>query len=803
MKKKIERVAVLGSGVMGAKIAAHFANAGIPSFLLDIVPKELNQEEKQKGLSLSSQQVRNRLAKEGLEEAKKAKPAAFFSPELSDLITVGNFEDNIEWIKQSDWIIEVVVERLDIKRQVFKMVDQVRNKETIVTSNTSGIPISSIAEGLSDDFQRHFCGTHFFNPPRYMKLLEIIPASKTLPEVTEFLSEFCERRLGKGIVYCKDTPNFIANRVGVFSMLYAVKSMLEDGFTIEEVDLLSGPVTGKPKSAVFRTADLVGLDTLAHVANNLYDAVPDDEMREVFRLPDFIKEMIKNKWLGDKTRQGFYKTTKLSDGQKEILALDYNTMQYRPSQRPKFPSVDLNKSTEDIKQRIKALTFTNDRAGKFIWKNLSSILLYSANRVPEITEDIVNIDNAMKWGFNWELGPFETWDAIGLEPSLRRMKEDGHPVPELVENLLSTGHNSFYTALNGRKFFFDWHTCKPKAEPAKPGIILLPSLKDQNKEIKKNSGASLIDLGDGVACLEFHSKMNTIGEDILQMIQSSLNEVAKNFQGLVIGNQAQNFSVGANLMLILMQAQDENWDELDLAVRLFQKVTMGIKYSERPVVVAPYSMTFGGGCEISLSAPKIHSAAELYMGLVELGVGLIPAGGGTKEMLLRNISHIPLDSTADLFPFVKRAFETIGMAKVSTSAKDAKNLGYLREDDSYSISQDYLIADAKKAVLALSEAGYAKPAPLKKIPVLGEPALANLKIGIHLMKEAGYISEYDAHIGGKLANILCGGPLSSKAFVSEQYLLDLEREAFLSLLGERKTQERIKYMLEKGKPLRN
>ncbi len=803
MKQTIERVAVLGSGVMGSRIAAHFANAGIASYLLDIVPKELKPEEKEKGLTLQSPEARNRLAREGLEEAKKSKPAAFFSPELSELVTIGNFEDHKEWITNADWIIEVVVERLDIKQQVLQMVDQMRKPGSLVTSNTSGIPISALAAGGSDDFRKHFCGTHFFNPPRYMKLLEIIPTGETLSEVVEFLARFGERVLGKGIVYCKDTPNFIANRIGVFSMLYTIKVMVEDGYTIEEVDQITGPATGKPKSATFRTADIVGLDTIVHVAKNLYEAVPNDEMRETFVILPFIETLVKNKWLGDKTKQGFYKRTKGDTGERAILTLDYHSMEYRPRQKAKFQSLDMGKNIENVSERLRMLTYSQDRAGKFIWKTLSAILLYSAQRVPEITDDIIHIDNAMKWGFNWELGPFETWDAIGVEESVKKIREEGKAIPPIVEKLLSSGKKSFYRSENGVRSFFDWRSGEYKAEKDMSGIIVLPSLKDRKKEIRKNSGASLVDLGDGVACLEFHSKMNAIGEDILQMTQTAIAETEKNFKGLVIGNQGANFSVGANLLLILMQAQDENWDELDLVVRAFQKATMSLRYSSTPVVAAPFGMTLGGGCEFSLGADRIHSSAELYIGLVEAGVGVIPAGGGTKEMLVRNIEGIPSNSEADLFPFVKRAFETIGLAKVSTSAMDAKSIGYMRSTDSYSMNKERLIGDAKQVVLGMVTSGYTPPKMRTNIPVLGEPGLANLTVGLHLMKEAGYISEYDAHIGRKLAYILCGGDLTAKSFASEQYLLDLEREAFLSLLGEKKTQDRIKYMLEKGKPLRN
>jgi 3-hydroxyacyl-CoA dehydrogenase len=800
---RIERVAVLGSGVMGSRIAAHLANAGISCVVLDIVPSEMTAEEKAKGLTIQNSVVRNRIARNAIEELKKAKPPAFFLPDLSELVTVGNFEDHNDWIAKSDWIVEAVVERLDVKQQILGMVDRVRKPGSLVTSNTSGIPISALANGRSEDFRKHFCGTHFFNPPRYMKLLEIIPTNDTLQEVVEYFTLFGERVLGKGIVFCKDTPNFIGNRIGVLSMLYTMKTMIEGGYTIEEVDQMTGPATGKPKSATFRTADLVGVDTFVHVARNLYDAVPNDEMREVFRVPDFVDTMVKRKWLGDKTKQGFYKKIKGTDGEDAILALDYHSVEYRPRQKPALQSIEMARGIENVRERMATLAYADDRAGKFIWKVLSAILLYSARRVPEITDEIIHIDNAMKWGFNWDMGPFETWDALGVEKSVKKMEADGDQIPPLVEKLLASGKKSFYRSREGTRSYFMYPAGEYRAEYEPPDVLLLPSLKDRKKEIRKNAGASLIDLGDGVACLEFHAKMNAIGEDILQMTQVAISETEKNFEALVVGNQGPNFSVGANLMLLLMQAQDENWEDLDSVVRAFQKATMSLRYSGKPVVAAPFGMTLGGGCEFSLGADRIHSSAELYMGLVEVGVGLIPAGGGTKEILIRNIEGVPSESEADLFPFVKRAFETIGLAKVSTSAPDAQRLGYARSTDSYSMNRDRLIGDAKRAALCMARDGYNKPRIRKNIPVLGEPGIANLVVGLHLMREAGRISDYDAHIGRKLAHILCGGDLSAKSFVSEHYLLDLEREAFLSLLGERKTQERIKHMLEKGKPLRN
>ena len=801
MTREIKKVAVLGSGVMGSAIAAHLANAGIPSYLLDIVPKELTPEESAKGLTLTSPIVRNRFANAGLESAKKARPAAFYSPDFARLITVGNFDDNLGWVKEVDWIIEVVVERLDLKQSLLKKVDALRKPGTIVSSNTSGIPINQIKEGLTDDFRKHFLGTHFFNPPRYMRLLEIIPSEETLPEVVETLATFGERTLGKGIVYCKDRPNFIANRIGVFAMMTAMRTMLDGKYTIEEVDQLTGPATGKPKSATFRTGDIVGIDTLVHVANNLYDAVPDDEMRAMFVVPDFIKKMVETKMLGDKTKQGFYKKVK-GEG-KTILTLDYSTLQYREKQKGKFASIEAGKNIESLTERLKMLTYANDRAGEFIWKTTSAILLYSANRIPEISDDIVNVDKAMRWGFNWQLGPFEMWDAIGVEESVKKMRAEGKIIPLFVEKLLSSGKKSFYERKDGVTYYFDLKSGKHIAAEEKPGLVLLPSIKDRNKVIKKNSGASLIDIGDGVVCLEFHSKMNAIGEDILSMTSFAVQEVGKNFEGMVVGNEGDNFSVGANIMLMLMAAQEGDWDELDMMARAFQKATQSLKFSPKPVVAAPFGMTLGGGCEFALGADKIRAAAELYMGLVEVGVGIIPAGGGCKEMLVRALDGVPKNSDADLFPFVKRVFETLGMAKVSTSAVEAKEIGFLKKSDGITINKEYLIADAKATVLAMVKEGYKQPSPRQDIPVLGESALATLKLGMYLMKSGGRISEYDMHVGTKLAYILCGGDLSAKTLVSEQYLLDLEREAFLSLAAERKTQERLAFMLKNGKPLRN
>ena len=804
MNMRIEKAAVLGAGTMGAQIAAHLANARIPTLLLDISPRELTREEQAKSLTLDSKEVRNRIARAGLEAAKKAKPAAFFTPELSSPVTVGNFDDDLAKLKDCDLIIEAVVENLEIKRKLYERVEQHRRPGSIIASNTSGIPIRNLAEGRSDDFRAHFLGTHFFNPPRYLHLVELIRTEWTKPEVSCFMFGFLDQRLGKGVVPAKDRPNFIANRIGTFGALHTIKTMLEDGYSIEEVDKITGQAVGRPKSATFRTFDLVGLDVFSHVIKNLYDALPEDEEREMFVAPEFLSRMVAGGILGNKTKGGFYKKQKGEGGKQEIWALETATLEYRPAQKVKLPSLDAAKNIEVTPDRIKALVWGKDRAGAFLWKTLSRTLAYSAKRIPEIADTVVEVDRAMRWGFGWELGPFEVWDAIGVEKSVARMREEGQSIPLNVETLLGSGAKSFYKKDNGQQFYFDFASAQyvPLSEPA--ATIILKSVKERSGVIKKNSGASLIDLGDGVACLEFHSKMNAIGGDTLQMVKQSLAEVEKNFVGLVVGNQGPNFCVGANLMLMLMEAQEENWEELDMMARVFQNSTMSLRYSPKPVVVAPFGLVFGGGCEMVLHADRVRAAAETYIGLVEVGVGIIPAGGGTKEMLLRALDAIPKDADdADPFPFVKRAFETIALAKVATSAEEARTLGFLSSDDAVSMNSDRLIADAKNEVLALAATGYGQPQQRTDILALGMSALATLKLGIHQMKRGGYISDHDALIGEKLGRILTGGDLNHPTRVSEQYVLDLEREAFLSLVGERKTQERIGHMLKTGKPLRN
>ena len=802
---RIEKAAVLGAGTMGAQIAAHLANAGVPTVLLDIAPHELTAEETGKGLTLESKEVRNCIARAGFEAAKKAKPAAFFTPATAALVSIGNLEDDLDKLKNCDLIIEAVVENLEIKRKLYERVDERRKSGSIVASNTSGIPIRLLAEGRSEDFRAHFCGVHFFNPPRYLHLVEVIRTEWTKPEVACFLFGFLDQRLGKGVVAAKDRPNFIANRIGTFGALHTIKTMLEDGYSIEEVDKITGPVVGRPKSATFRTFDLVGLDVFSHVIKNLYDALPEDPEREMFVAPEFLSNMVAKGMLGNKTKGGFYKKQKPDGGGKpEIWTLETASLDYRPSQKVKLPALDVAKNIEDTGERLRGLVWAKDRVGAFLWKTLTRTLQYSANRIPEIADTVVEVDRAMRWGFGWELGPFEVWDAIGVEKSVARMKEEGQAIPANVQKLLDTGGKSFYKKEAGQQFYFDFHSDKylPLADPV--GTVILKSVKDRTGVIKKNSGASLIDIGDGVACLEFHSKMNAIGGDTLQMLKQSLAEVEKNFVGLVVGNQGQNFCVGANIMLMLMEAQEENWEELDMMARAFQASTMSLRYSPKPVVVAPFGMTFGGGCEMVLHADRVRAAAETYIGLVEVGVGIIPAGGGTKELLLRTLDSIPKSvADADPFPFVKRAFETIALAQVATSAEEGRSLGFLAADDTISMNGDRLIADAKKEVLALAASGYVQPQQRTDIRALGNPALATLKLGIHQMKRGGYISDHDAIIGEKLAKILTGGDLNHETLVSEQYLLDLEREAFLSLAGMRKTQERLAAMLKTGKPLRN
>ena len=801
---------------MGSRIAAHFANAGLPCILLDIVPPNLPAD--------APAGERNKLVRAGLDAAKKSKPAAFFTAAFAEKTAIGNFDDDLARCAEADWIIEVVAENLEIKRKLLARVAQFRKPGAIVTTNTSGLPVHLIAEGLPEEFQQHWAGTHFFNPPRYLKLVEVIPGPKTSKEVVDSLSEFCDRRLGKGVVVAKDTPNFIANRIGTFSMLNALRLMGTLSMTVEEVDACTGPAVGWPKSATFRTADIVGLDVLVHVVRNIYETAPNDESRESYRVPALVEDMAKRGWLGDKTGQGFYKKVKGS-AEKEILTLDVNTMEYRARQKARFASLEMGKAIEDTRDRLRALVAPvlegqkGDKAQQFLWGSLSEMCLYAARRVPEISDNIVDVDRALRWGFAWELGPFEIMDAIGVKAFAGQVQKEGRTLPPVIERVLASGRKGFYESEKGTTTVFDIGSGTSKKVEEPKGIIILKSLKDAGREVERNSGASLIDLGDGVVCCEFHAKMNAIGADLIAMLHKGLKRLETDFDAMVIANQAVNFSVGANLMLVLVGAQEQEWDELHMAVKQFQNINLAIKYAPKPVVAAPQGMALGGGCEVSLHAAKIQAAAEAYIGLVEAGVGLIPGGGGTKEMMIRANEHASgsgssasssPESDLDLFHALKPVFEAIAMAKVGSSAEECRDLGYLRREDGVSMNRDRLVADAKEAALALVRGGY-KPlaatwqegAQTTQIKVLGEQFLAGAKLAIHMMLRGGYASEYDAHVGRKLANILAGGPLTSPQMVSEQYVLDLEREAFVSLCGEKKTQERIAHTLKTGKPLRN
>ncbi|HLZ11061.1 MAG TPA: 3-hydroxyacyl-CoA dehydrogenase NAD-binding domain-containing protein [Candidatus Acidoferrum sp.] len=816
MTRSIQKAVVLGAGTMGARIAAHFANAGLPCILLDIVPPGLHPG--------ASPADRNKIARAGLDAAKKSRPAAFFAPALAEKISIGNFEDDLSRVAEADWIIEVVAENLEIKRNLLSRVAAFRKPGAIVTTNTSGLPVHLIAEGLPEEFQQHWAGTHFFNPPRYLKLVEVIPGPKTLPAVLAALTDFCDHRLGKGVVPAKDSPNFIANRIGTFSMLNALRLMQSLGMTVEEVDACTGPAIGQPKSATFRTADIVGLDVLVHVVKNIYETAPNDESREFYKVPALVEEMFQRKMLGDKTGQGFYKKVK-GAGEKEILTLDTNTFEYRPRQKAKFASLEAGKSIDDTRERLRALVAPilegqkADKAQQFLWSALSETCSYAARRVPEISDNIADVDRAMRWGFGWELGPFEIVDALGLQNFAAQLKKENRPVPALIEKVLAAGRKKFYESEKGTTTVFDVVTSGAKKVEEPRGILILKSLKDAGKEIERNSGASLIDLGDGVLCCEFHAKMNAIGADLIAMINKGLKRLETDFDAMVIANQAVNFSVGANLMLVLVAAQEQEWDELHMAVKQFQNINLAIKYARKPVVAAPQGMALGGGCEVSLHAARIHAAAEAYIGLVETGVGLIPGGGGTKEMLIHanenaggigfSLSASP-ESDLDLFHALKPIFETVALAKVGTSAEESRDLGYLRREDLFSMNSQRLVADAKQTALGLYRSGW-KPAAASwqegaqttQIKVLGDQFLSAAKLMIHMLVRGGYASEYDAVVARKLAGIFAGGPLTSPQLVTEQYVLDLEREAFVGLCGEKLTQARIAHTLKTGKPLRN
>jgi 3-hydroxyacyl-CoA dehydrogenase len=798
----IRKAAVLGAGVMGSAIAAHLANAGIPSLLLDIVPLEPTEEEKKKGQDLAHPPVRSRLAREGIEKALKASPAAFGHRDRAALVTPGNLEDDLPRLAGVDWVVEAVVERLDVKTALFAKLAPHLKAGALLTTNTSGLSVNAMAQTLPEALRPRFFGTHFFNPPRYMHLMELVPAATTDPEALRAFARFAEDRLGKGVVFAKDTPNFIANRVGVFSMLYTLRAMEQHGLTVEQVDAVTGKALARPKSATFRTADLVGLDVLAHVARTQYEGAPDDERREVFALPAWLASMVEQGLLGQKAGAGFYKRVKEAGG-KTTLAIDPATREYRPTGKADFPALAEAKGIDDPGRRVAALVAGKDPGARLAWDVTAETLLYAARRIPDVADDVPSIDRAMRWGFGWELGPFELWDALGVKASVERMAAEGRDVPEGVRALAASPSPSFYLREGTCLRAWDPVAKTHVPVPERPRVTVLADLKAAGRTLYANPEASLLDLGDGVACLEFHSKMNAIGGGILQAIQKTLAEAGTSYQALVVGNQGENFSVGANLMLLLFEALEGNLPEIDAMVRAFQGGTMALKYAPVPVVAAPFGRVLGGGAEVCLHAHRVQASHETYMGLVEVGVGLLPAGGGTKELLLRAMAKSPAGTGADPLPFVRQAFETIGMAKVGLSAWEAFDLGFLRGGDAVSMNPEHLIGDAKRAALDLLETGWQPLQRPAKVAVMGRDGLANIRSMLHNMVQGRQISEHDALVGEKVGWVLCGGEVDGGAVVTEDYLLDLERRAFVELCAQRKTLERIQHILKTGKPLRN
>lgn len=801
MKRRIKKVAIVGSGIMGSGIACHFANIGVEVLLLDIVPRELNDKEKAKGLSLEDKVVRNRLVNDALKASLKSKPSPIYSQKFANRITTGNLEDDLHKIANVDWVMEVVVERLDIKQKVFEQIEKHRTPGTLITSNTSGIPIKFMNEGRSEDFQKHFAVTHFFNPPRYLKLFEVVPGPNCSEEVTDFLMMYGEQFLGKTAVLAKDTPAFIGNRIGVFGIQSLFHLIKEMGLTVEEVDKLTGPVIGRPKSATFRTVDVVGLDTLVHTANGVADNCPDDEMHASFVIPDFINKMMENKWLGSKTKQGFYKKVVHANGKKEIMTLDLDTMEYRSKKRASFATLELTKTIDKPIDRFKVLVAGKDRAGEFYRKSFAAMFAYVQHRIPEISDETYRIDDAMKAGFGWENGPFEIWDAIGIEKGIELMKAEGKEIATWVTEMIAKGETSFYTVKEGATYYYDITAKGQVKKPGQESFIILDNIR-KSSEVYKNSGVVVEDLGDGILNVEFQSKMNTIGGDVLAGLNTAIDLAEKNFQGLVVGNQAPNFSVGANIGMIFMMAAEQEYDELNMAIKYFQDTMMRMRYSSIPTIAAPHGMALGGGCEISLHADKVVAAAETYIGLVEFGVGVIPGGGGSKEMALRASDTFKKNDVE--LNVLQEYFLTIGMAKVATSAYEAFDLGLLQKGkDTVVVNKERQIATAKAHALLMAEAGYTQPVLRKDVKVLGKQALGMFLVGTDAMEASKYISEHDHKIANKLAYVMAGGDLSEPTLVTEQYLLDIEREAFLSLCTERKTLERIQHMLKTGKPLRN
>lgn len=800
-KRRINKVAVIGSGIMGSGIACHFANIGVEVLLLDIIPRELNAKEQAKGLTLQDKAVRNRLVNEALAASIKSKPAPLYHASFAQRITTGNLEDDIAQVASADWIIEVVVERLDIKKQVFDNLEKHRTPGTLITSNTSGIPIKFMNEGRSEDFKKHFCGTHFFNPPRYLKLFEIIPGPDTSSEVLDFLNGYGEKFLGKTSVIAKDTPAFIGNRIGIFgiqALFHLVKDM---GLTVEEVDKLTGPVIGRPKSATFRTVDVVGLDTLVHVANGIYENCPDDEEHELFKLPEFVSTLMENKWLGSKTGQGFYKKEKGADGKSKILGLDLDTMEYRPGKKASFPTLELTKPVDKVVDRFPILVSGKDKAGEFYRKNFGAMFAYVTHRIPEITDELYKIDDAMKAGFGWEHGPFEIWDAVGVQKGVELVKDLGKEPASWVSEMLAAGVESFYTVKEGATYYYDIPKKEYVKVPGQDAFIILNNIRESH-QVFKNSGVVVEDLGDGILNVDFQSKMNSIGGDVLAGLNKAIDMAEKDYDGLVVGNQGANFSVGANIGMIFMLAVEQEYEELNMAIKYFQDTVMRLRYSSIPTVVAPHGMTLGGGCEMTLHADRVVAAAETYIGLVEFGVGVIPGGGGSKEMALRASDTFQKNDVE--LNRLQEHFLTIGMAKVATSAYEAYDTNILQHGkDIVVVNKDRQIAAAKQVALMMADQGYTQPVRRKDVRVLGKQALGMFLVGTDSMEAANYISEHDHKIANKLAYVMAGGDLSEPTMVTEQYLLDLEREAFLSLCGERKTLERLQYMLQKGKPLRN
>lgn len=801
MTRRIKKVAIIGSGIMGSGIACHFANIGVEVLLLDIVPRELTDKEKAIGLTLEDKVVRNRLVNDALAASLKSKPSPIYSQKFASRITTGNIDDDLHLIKDVDWVMEVVVERLDIKKSVFEKIEEHRTPGTLITSNTSGIPIKFMNEGRSEDFQKHFAVTHFFNPPRYLKLFEVVPGPNCKQEVTDFLMMYGDKFLGKTSVLAKDTPAFIGNRIGIFGIMSLFHIVKEMDLTIEEVDKLTGPVIGRPKSATFRTIDVVGLDTLVHTANGVKDNCPEDEMREQFVIPDFVNHMMENKMLGSKTKQGFYKMTKDANGKRNILSLDLNTLEYREKKRAKFATLELTKTIDNVADRFKVLVAGKDKAGEFYRKSFAAMFAYVQNRIPEISDELYRIDDGLRAGFGWEHGPFQIWDAVGVAKGVEMMKAEGHEIASWVEEMLLNNNDSFYTVKDGATYYYDVVTKTQTKKPGQDSFIILDNIRNSN-QVWKNSGAVIEDLGDGILNLEFQSKMNTIGGDVLAAVNKAIDLAEKNYQGLVVGNQAANFSVGANIGMIFMMAAEQEYDELNMAIKYFQDTMMRMRYSAIPTISAPHGMALGGGCEISLHADKVVAAAETYMGLVEFGVGVIPGGGGSKEMALR--ASDKFDKGDVQLNVLQEHFLTIGMAKVATSAYEAFDLGLLQKGkDVVVVNKDRQIAQAKKHAVLMAEAGYTQPVKRKDVLVLGKQALGMFLVGTDSMEASNYISAHDQKIANKLAYVMAGGDLSEPTKVSEQYLLDIEREAFLSLCTERKTLERIQHMLKTGKPLRN